>query len=68
MVLNACGLSCPEPVLMTAKAMDQATGPLAVQVDNQTAVENIKRLAANKGYSIHIEQTDEDSYLLTLRK
>ena len=57
-LLDARGLSCPEPVIMTRKAM--ATGERAYQVvvDNPTAKENVTRYAVHQGYKVSVEEKD----------
>ncbi len=50
--IDACGRSCPEPVLMTKRGLDESPEGVQVLVDNAIAVENITRFAANKGYSV----------------
>ena len=46
--VDARGLSCPEPVLLAKKAI-AAHEEVTVIVDNETAVENIRRLALKSG-------------------
>lgn len=45
--IDARGLSCPEPVILTKKVLQENGSPLTVLVDNQVAVQNILRYAAN---------------------
>lgn len=63
--VDARGRSCPEPVLMTKKAMSDKPVQLEVLVDNPVAVENVSRFAVYSGYTITAVQTGDD-YLLTL--
>ncbi len=67
MTIDARGCACPEPVLMTKKALEKNPGGIEVFVDNVTARENIKRFAGNLGYKVAVEEQDED-YLLKLTK
>ncbi|OQX24043.1 MAG: hypothetical protein BWK80_22890 [Desulfobacteraceae bacterium IS3] len=67
MIIDACGLSCPQPVILAMNAMKTGELPLQILVDNNTALENVKRLAESKGYKIDIEQTDE-KFQLTLSR
>ncbi len=57
MNINACGLSCPQPVLLTMNAIKDNQSFINVLVDNNCACENVQRLAANKGYQIEIKQS-----------
>ena len=49
--VNAIGDACPLPVIKTKKALDALTGPELVEVlvDNEVAVENLKKLAKSRG-------------------
>lgn len=49
--IDARGLACPKPVILTKQAMDAGERELTVRVDNAAAVENVKRLAASQGYT-----------------
>ena len=46
-LLDARGLSCPEPVIMTRKAMATGESAYQVVVDNPTARENVTRYAVH---------------------
>ncbi len=66
--VDARGLLCPEPVLLTMKAIEQKTsGQIEVLADNGAAVENITRFAENKGWEVKISASEGD-YLLILSK
>lgn len=67
MSIDARGRACPEPVLMTKKALDSNPEGVEILVDNVTARENIKRFAGNLGYKVTAEKQDED-YLLKLTR
>ncbi|PLY03062.1 MAG: sulfurtransferase-like selenium metabolism protein YedF [Desulfuromonas sp.] len=57
---------CPYPVVQTRKAMlDDPESPLTVLVGDETARENVSRLAESMGYSIDTEEND-DTYTLSL--
>ncbi len=63
--IDARGYSCPEPVLMTKRALEKGT-PLVVLVDNETSVENIRRFATNMGHSVEWKELEED-FEVTIR-
>ena len=67
MNIDACGLSCPEPVIQTLKAINAGTVSVTVLVDNTTAMENVKRLAGSKDYNVTVEPQGE-LFLLKLNK
>lgn len=61
--IDACGRSCPEPVLMTKNGLTESPEGVTVTVDNPIAVENISRFAGNKGYQV---KKTEQNGLFTL--
>ena len=65
--INAKGLNCPQPVVLTKKALDNFND-VTVLVDNDTAVENIKRLAESNGCKIDITNLDDGTYKINLLK
>lgn len=67
-MIDARGLSCPLPVVMTQKAAKENPATLEVLVDNACAVENVTRFAKNKGYTVRIAQDTPEEFLLKLSK
>lgn len=62
--IDARGLNCPQPVILTKKVMDENSGEEIVTiVDNFAALENISKLAANQGYSFTVETRGNESYI-----
>ena len=57
-IIDAKGKPCPTPVLMAKKAMAQGADSFTILVDNQTAVENLKRLADNQGFTAAVREED----------
>ncbi len=58
--VDARGLSCPQPVLKTQKAIGDGKFPIEVLVDTVTSRENIRRMAESKGYQVKtVAQGDE---------
>ena len=65
-MIDARGLACPMPVLMTQKEIAKnSPAKLEVMVDNHSARENVKRFAESAGYAVAVEG---DDYRLTLTK
>jgi selenium metabolism protein YedF len=62
--IDARGLSCPEPVIMTKKALDNidVTEVLAI-VDNRAALENISRLVRTLNLESMIEEQNGSYYI-----
>ena len=66
--VDARGLSCPEPVLMTMRQLNAVpSGTIKVLVSNAAAEENVSRLAENKGWKVKVVK-DETDTILTLTK
>ncbi|SHI97262.1 sulfurtransferase TusA family protein [Lutispora thermophila] len=65
--IDARGRSCPEPALITKKALQGNPEALEVLVDNMTARENVTRFAKNSGYNVEVIQKGSD-YILNLKK
>jgi TusA-related sulfurtransferase len=66
--IDARGLSCPQPVVLVKKAIDNlAKGEIEVWVDTVTSRENVSRLARNAGFQISVEEK-EGEFLLKLFK
>jgi selenium metabolism protein YedF len=66
-LINAKGLACPEPVILTKKALE-TNNDVVVLVDNTTAMENIKRFASNSGCSVVIADEPEGIFKIYLKK
>lgn len=62
-VIDARDLACPEPVILTKKAMDGGLVNLTTIVNQDAALENVSRLAKSQGYSIDVEQVGADSHI-----
>ena len=66
-MLDARGLSCPEPVVMIRKAMMSKAAEYTMVVDNPTAKENVTRYAEHQGYTVAVA-VNGDEYTLTMTK
>lgn len=44
-------MSCPQPVLMTKKALSCNVSELEIIVDNTTALNNVTRFLSSQGFS-----------------
>jgi TusA-related sulfurtransferase len=67
-VVDARGLSCPQPVIITRNAMKRAgKGSIEVLVETGTSRDNVSRMARKEGW--HVEVLDaEDGFKLILSK
>ena len=66
--INAMGEACPLPVVKTLRALQSLGGAGSVEtlVDNETAVQNLRRLAESKGCTVQTEQLSEKQYQVTI--
>ncbi len=65
-LVDCRGLSCPEPVLMTRQAIQQASGSsLKVLVSNAVARDNVARAAKSMGWKVNVEN-DGNGYKIKL--
>jgi TusA-related sulfurtransferase len=64
-VVDARGLSCPQPVILTRQAMEEGQFPIEVLVDTVTSRENVRRAAERAGFKVQIEAVG-DEFKLTL--
>ena len=62
-IIDARDLACPEPVIMTKKAMDGGLNNLTTIVNQDAALENVSRLARSQGYNIDVEQVGSDFHI-----
>ena len=65
--IDARGLSCPEPVILTRQAMVGGEAAYEVLVDNNTSKENVTRYAEHQGYRVSVAE-DDGEFTLTLTK
>ena len=67
--VDARGLSCPEPVLLTQQAMKEFTvGALEVLVSSPNARDNVCRLAERTKWKVTSKEETPDCYRLVLEK
>jgi tRNA 2-thiouridine synthesizing protein A len=57
--IDTCGMGCPQPVLMTKKALEETPEGIDILVDNNTAKENVERFLKNMSYVVNIEKEGE---------
>lgn len=66
-IIDARGKACPTPVIMAKKAISAGESTFTVLVDNTTAVENLKRLAANQGFDAAVTEQGGAFHLAFVR-
>jgi selenium metabolism protein YedF len=62
--VNAIGDTCPIPVVKTKNAIKElnGAGQVEVLVDNEIAVQNLTKMAQQKGYKISSEKLEDNTY------
>ena len=68
MRIDARGLSCPQPVLMTKKGVDESPNGVEVLVDNMTACNNVKKFLKNAGFNVTVEEVGDEEFLISSSK
>ena len=66
-IINAKGLACPEPVVLTKKALD-LHDEVTVFVDDEIARENVKRLAASSGCMVDVNEETGGIFRIHIKK
>lgn len=64
--VDARGLSCPEPLMLTAEALKEGMGPVRVLVTEPHQRMNVEKLAADRGRTSSWEET-EDGFAVVIQ-
>lgn len=66
--VDAIGDACPIPVVKTKNAIKELKGPGEVEilVDNEIAVQNLKKMADQKGYSFSFQKPEEGKFKVNM--
>lgn len=66
--VNAMGDTCPIPVVKTKNAIRELNGAGVVEtlVDNEIAVQNLTKMAQQKGYGVQSEKLGEAQFKVTM--
>ena len=56
--VDARGLSCPEPIMLTAEALKNANGPVKVLVSEPHQRTNVEKLAKDRGKKTTTKEID----------
>jgi len=66
-IVDARGLSCPQPVLLAMSRMkEKQNGEIEVVVDNEVSRENVGRAARSQGWEVREERREGDDFHLIL--
>lgn len=66
--VDALGKACPIPVIMANKVIDSGETAFTVLVDNDIAVENLKKAAGYHGYAFSASQRSDGNYETVFKK
>ena len=67
--VDARGLSCPQPVLVTMDEIKKVDkGEILVVVDTDTSRENVSRAAMSQGWEVKNVQEESEGYQITIIK
>ncbi len=68
-IVDARGLSCPQPVLLTLEKMNKVKkGEIEVLVDTDTSKENVSRVATSQGWVVKKIKPEGSGYRITIAK
>jgi tRNA 2-thiouridine synthesizing protein A len=68
-IVDARGLSCPQPVLLTLNEIKKINkGEIVVLVDTDTSKENVSRAATTQGWQVKRVESEGIGYRITVSK
>ena len=68
-IVNAMGDACPIPVVKTKNAikeLGEEGGSVETLVDNEIAVQNLTKMANQKGYPVQSEKLEQNKYRVVM--
>ena len=65
--VDARGFSCPQPVILTRRAIQDGQFPIEVLVETVTSRENVRRAAEKLDCQVEVEEMGEE-FKLTITK
>ena len=57
-IINAFGLQCPKPLMLAKQRVDAGVAEFGIQVDNETAVKNVSRMAERTGRPVEVTEIE----------
>lgn len=66
-IVDATGLACPQPVVLAKQAIE-ASEHVRVIVDNDTALENVKRMGTKLGCDVKAEKKNDGTFEIDLKR
>jgi TusA-related sulfurtransferase len=66
-VVDARGLSCPQPVIVARNSASEGEFPIEVRVDTRTSCDNVRRAMEMAGHAVEVTE-EGDEFTLTITK
>lgn len=66
--IDTRGMSCPQPVLMTKKMIDEKTLSVEILVDTHAARNNVERFLKNAGFNTIAVVSQDDDMLIQAKR
>ena len=66
-IIDAKGLACPQPVILTKKALDSSAEAI-ILVDNVAACENVRRFASKSGCIVDVMEESGPVFRVSIKK
>jgi len=68
-IVDARGLSCPQPVLLALNEIKKMNkGEIVVLVDTDTSKENVSRAATSQGWNLKRVESEGTGYRISISK
>jgi TusA-related sulfurtransferase len=68
-IVDARGISCPNPVLMMLDEINKVKrGEIVIMVDTDTSKENVSRAAKTQGWDVFDIKPESTGYRITIKK
>ena len=68
-IVDARGLSCPQPVLLALNEIKKTEkGEIVILVDTDTSKENVSRTAISQGWNLKSVESEGTGYRVTVSK
>ena len=67
-LVDARGLSCPQPVIMARKAIQEGQFPFDLLVETVTSRDNVCRMAEKTGCTVSVAAVADDEFKLTITR
>jgi TusA-related sulfurtransferase len=65
--IDARGLSCPQPVVLVDRAVQEGNTDLEILVDNEVSRENVLRMATRRGLKTDVRREGSDTIIRATR-